>query len=48
MEALAVFYDIGACSKEKAVIFAGGGEMGALMRTHDWSTSPIGHPDTWP
>lgn len=22
--------------------------MGALMRAHDWSTSPIGHPDTWP
>jgi signal transduction histidine kinase/CheY-like chemotaxis protein len=22
--------------------------MGALMHTHDWSTSPIGHPDTWP
>ncbi|MCW8092745.1 hybrid sensor histidine kinase/response regulator [Alteromonas sp. ASW11-130] len=20
----------------------------ALMRTHDWSTSPLGHPDTWP
>ena len=22
--------------------------MGALMRAYDWSTSPIGHPDTWP
>lgn len=22
--------------------------MGALMRAHDWSTSPLGHPDTWP
>jgi PAS domain S-box-containing protein len=22
--------------------------MGALMRAHDWSTSPIGYPDTWP
>jgi signal transduction histidine kinase/ActR/RegA family two-component response regulator len=27
---------------------AGGGEMGALMRAHDWSTSPLGPPDTWP
>jgi PAS domain S-box-containing protein len=25
-----------------------GGEMGALMRTHDWSTSSLGNPDTWP
>ena len=33
---------------EKTSIFAGGGEMGALMRAHDWSTSPIGCPDTWP
>jgi PAS domain S-box-containing protein len=30
------------------VIFTGGGEMGALMRAHDWSRSPIGHPDHWP
>ena len=22
--------------------------MGALMRTHDWSASPLGHPETWP
>ena len=29
-------------------IFAGGGDMGALMRAHDWSMSPIGHPDNWP
>ena len=26
----------------------GGGEMGALMRTHDWTTSPLGPPKTWP
>ena len=26
----------------------GGGEMGALMRAHDWSTSPLGAPETWP
>jgi PAS domain S-box-containing protein len=22
--------------------------MGALMRTHDWSRSPLGHPASWP
>lgn len=27
---------------------AGGGEMGALMRAHDWGSSPIGPPLTWP
>lgn len=27
---------------------ANGGAVGALMRTHDWSTSPLGHPETWP
>lgn len=40
--------DLGAESKQMNVIFAGGGEMGALMHAHDWSTSPIGYPDTWP
>jgi PAS domain S-box-containing protein len=27
---------------------AGGGRMGALMRAHDWSSSPLGPPDVWP
>jgi PAS domain S-box-containing protein len=27
---------------------SGGGEMGALMRAHDWSTSPLGLPENWP
>ena len=27
---------------------AGGGEMGARMRGHDWSASPLGPPETWP
>ncbi|MGO4524917.1 PAS domain S-box protein [Microvirga sp. 2MCAF35] len=27
---------------------SGGGEMGALMRRHDWSTSPLGPPEGWP
>jgi len=26
----------------------GGGAMGALMRAHDWSVTPLGPPDTWP
>ena len=25
-----------------------GGEMGARMRAHDWSTTPLGSPETWP
>src|SRR5919112_6907312 len=31
-----------------AEFLSGGGVMGRLMRTHDWSTSPLGHPETWP
>src|SRR6201991_1469148 len=27
---------------------AGGGKVGALMRSHDWSRSPLGPPTTWP
>src|SRR5215469_7636772 len=27
---------------------AGGGEMGALIREHDWGSTPLGQPDTWP
>jgi PAS domain S-box-containing protein len=27
---------------------AKGGELGALMRAHDWSTSPLGSPESWP
>ena len=26
----------------------GGGQMGELMRSHDWSTSPLGPPGRWP
>ncbi len=29
------------------VFLTGGGQMGALMRAHDWSTSPLGHPRSW-
>ena len=27
---------------------AGGGTMGALMRSHDWAATALGTPDTWP
>ncbi len=27
---------------------SGGGQVGALMREHDWSTSSLGDPQTWP
>ena len=27
---------------------AGGGEMGALIRGHDWSGTPLGPPQAWP
>jgi PAS domain S-box-containing protein len=30
------------------LFLGGGGEMGALMRTHDWANSPLGPPDRWP
>lgn len=26
----------------------GGGEMGALLRAHNWSATPLGEPETWP
>jgi PAS domain S-box-containing protein len=32
----------------RADFLAGGGEMGALTRDHDWSATPIGAPDSWP
>jgi len=30
------------------IFLGGGGEIGAMMRAHDWSRSPLGHPSTWP
>ena len=27
---------------------AGGGQTGAMMRSHEWSRSPLGHPASWP
>jgi PAS domain S-box-containing protein len=29
-------------------LFRGPGEVASLMRTHDWSTSPLDTPDRWP
>ncbi|HSI55108.1 MAG TPA: PAS domain-containing protein [Ramlibacter sp.] len=34
--------------KSPVDFLAGGGEMGALMRIRDWSTSPLGLPEKWP
>src|SRR6202140_4334605 len=31
-----------------ADFLAGGGEMGALTRAHDWSATPLGKPEAWP
>ncbi|SDT32509.1 hybrid sensor histidine kinase/response regulator [Bradyrhizobium canariense] len=31
-----------------ADFLAGGGEMGALMRAHDWSATTLGRPEVWP
>jgi hypothetical protein len=31
-----------------ADFLAGGGEMGALMRAHDWSSNQLGPPQSWP
>jgi PAS domain S-box-containing protein len=27
---------------------SGGGEMGALIRAHDWAATPLGSPEEWP
>lgn len=29
-------------------VLDGGGQVGALLREHDWSGSPLGEPDRWP
>jgi signal transduction histidine kinase/DNA-binding response OmpR family regulator len=35
-------------STEKHSLLSGGGELGALMRGFDWTTTPLGLPDDWP
>ncbi len=37
-----------AASEETPTFLVGGGEMGALLRSHDWSSSPLGKPNDWP
>ena len=34
--------------KQVPAFLDGGGQMGALMRAYDWSTSPLGPPEDWP
>src|SRR3954469_16809252 len=34
--------------KDKYEFLQGGGEMGALTRSFDWSITSVGTPDTWP
>ena len=29
-------------------VFQGGGGLGALMRTHDWTSAGLGPPEDWP
>ena len=37
-----------AATSETPGFLAGGGKVGALMRAHDWSASPLGPPESWP
>jgi PAS domain S-box-containing protein len=36
------------CVSGALMFLSGGGEVGAMMRAHDWSASPLGHPRGWP
>ena len=38
----------GPLSDPSLEFLASGGNTGALMRAHDWSQSPLGHPSSWP
>eukprot|EP01037_Dinobryon_pediforme_P008863 gene8863-8952_t len=40
-------FDVRADFSDPAFL-GGGGEMGALMREHDWAATPLGPPGTWP
>ncbi|HEX6011657.1 MAG TPA: PAS domain-containing protein, partial [Geminicoccaceae bacterium] len=39
---------IAAGMDESPAFLAGGGEMGALIRAHDWAATPLGPPEGWP
>jgi PAS domain S-box-containing protein len=34
--------------RQEPLLFLGGGTVRALMREHDWTASPLGHPRDWP
>jgi hypothetical protein len=34
--------------RQPAHFLAGGGEMGALLRSHDWADTSLGVPERWP
>ncbi len=34
--------------RERTPFLSGGGAMGALIRSHDWSATPLGPPSRWP
>ncbi|WP_080745069.1 response regulator [Cupriavidus necator] len=38
----------GSASAATQGFLAGGGEMGALIRAHDWAATPLGPPQGWP
>ena len=35
-------------ARDRVHFLEGGGRMGALMRAHNWSKSPLGAPEKWP
>jgi len=37
-----------AASHDTLAFLDAGGEMGERMRAHDWASSPLGRPETWP
>jgi signal transduction histidine kinase/ActR/RegA family two-component response regulator len=39
---------MGSSVSPEYTFLADGGEVGALMRAHDWSMSPLGSPESWP
>jgi signal transduction histidine kinase/DNA-binding response OmpR family regulator len=39
---------MGATAERYRDIFVGDGEMAQMMRRHDWSSTVLGTPDTWP
>jgi PAS domain S-box-containing protein len=40
--------DAGSSASGSATFLAGGGELGLLIRSFDWSSTPMGPPDQWP